>query len=53
MEVVQIDVSDFNIVLTVHRDKLCNTTNEMHFLSFIFDSILCMFRIDKLFIIRR
>ena len=43
----------FDIVLTVHCDKLYNRTNEMHFLSVIFDSILCMFRINKLFIIRR
>ena len=43
----------FDIVLTVHRDKLYHRTNEMHFLSFIFDNNLYMFRIDKLFIIRR
>ena len=32
---------------------LHNRTNEMHFLSFIFNNILYMFRIGKLFIIRR
>ena len=44
---------EFDIVLTVHRDKLYNRTKEMHVLSFIFDSIHYMFRIGKLFIIRR
>ena len=43
----------FDIVLTVHGDKLCTRTNEMHFLNFIFDNILYMFRIGKLFIIRK
>ena len=39
--------------IDLQRDKLYNRTNEMHFLSFIFDNILYMFRIVKLFIIRR
>ena len=43
----------FYIVLTVHRDKLYNITNEMHFLRFIFDAVFYMFRIGKLFVIRR
>ena len=40
-------------VLTVHRYKLYNRTNEMHLLSFTFVNILYMFRIGKLFIISR
>jgi hypothetical protein len=32
---------------------LYNRTNEMHFFSFIFDNNLYMFRIGKLFFIRR
>ena len=37
----------------MHRDKLYNKTNEMHFLEFYSDNILYMFRIGKLFIFRR
>ena len=44
---------NFDIALTVHRDELYNRTNETYFLSFVFDNILYMFRIGKLFIIRR
>ena len=33
----------FDIVLTVHHDKLYNKTNEMHFLEFYSDNILYMF----------
>ena len=43
----------FNIILTVHHDKLYKKTNEMHFLEFYSDNILYMFRIGKLFIFRR
>ena len=43
----------FDIVLSVHHDKLHNRTNEMQFLSFICNNILYMFQIGKLFIIRR
>ena len=39
----------YDIVFTVHHDKLCNRTNEMHFFSFLFDNNLYMFRIGKLF----
>ena len=42
----------FFIVMTVHRDKLCDKTKEMYFLEFCFDNILYMFRIGKLFIFR-
>jgi hypothetical protein len=38
---------NFDTVSTVHHDKLHNRTNEMHFLSVIFDNILYMFRIGK------
>ena len=44
---------EFDIVLTVHHDKLYNKTNEMHCLEFYSDNILHMFRIGKLFIFRR
>ena len=43
----------FDIILTVHHDKLYNKTKEMHFLEFYSDNILYMFRIAKLFIFRR
>ena len=43
----------FNIILTVHRDKLNYKTNEMHFFKFYFVNILYMFRIGKLFIFRK
>ena len=38
-------IFEFDIALTVHRDKLCNRTKVM---SFIFDNILYMFGIGKL-----
>ena len=41
----------FPVVLK--NNLLYNRTNDIHFLSFIFNNILYMFRIDRLFIIRR
>ena len=32
----------FDIILTVHHDKLYIKTNEMHFLEFYSDDILCI-----------
>ena len=43
----------FNIILTVHHDKLHNKINEMNFLEFHSDNILYMFLKGKLFIFRR
>ena len=37
---MEVFIFKFDIVLTVYRDKLYNRTNEMHFLSFIFDNIV-------------
>ena len=39
----------FDIILTVHRDKLYNKSNEMHFLEFYSDNMFYMFRIGELF----
>ena len=46
-------IGKFDIALTAHHDKLYNRTKEMHFSCFIFDKIFYIFRIGKLFIIRR
>ena len=40
----------FDNAWTVHRDKSYNGTDEMHFLSSTSDSVLYMFRMDKLFV---
>ena len=43
----------FNIIMTVHHDKLYDKTNEMHFLKFYSDNILYKFRVGKVSICRR